>query len=349
MVKKLARMSRWQQIGAVAALGVLLLLFLSWLYRSRGSVLMILTPFAVSLVLAYLLSPVVLFLEQRRISRTLAIIVIYLVFAIFAFVVWVKVVPLLVEELQGLADEIPGYLQQLHDSVNHFQEDYRRFNLPVNVREMLDKNIDGIGEAVVDRLECLYQSAFEVIGGTLLMLLVPVLTYYILRDERYLKQSLIRLVPGRYRPRFLAMAGDINRSLGGFLRGSLLVSLAVGILTYIGFLIIGLKFPLVLAGIAGITNLVPIAGPVIGALPALLAALMQSTAQALKVLIITVAIQQVESQLIYPLIIGHSTGFHPLTIIFALLLAGKLFGFAGLILALPVIIMIRIFVKHLHE
>ncbi len=339
-------MSRWQQIGAVAVLGVLLLLFLSWLYRSWGSVLMILTPFAVSLVLAYLLSPVVLFLEQRRISRTLAITVIYLVFAIFVFVAWVKVVPLLMEELQELADEIPEYLQQLHDSINHFQDDYRRFNLPANIRDMLDKNIDGIGEAAVDRLERLYQSVFEVISGTLLMLLVPVLTYYFLRDERYLKRSLIRLVPGKHRPRFLAMAGDINRSLGAFLRGSLLVSLAVGLASYISFLIINLNFPLLLAAIAGITNLVPIAGPVIGALPALLIALLQSPFQALKVLIIIVAVQQAESQLIYPMIIGKSTGFHPLAIIFALLLAGKFFGVVGLILVLPAAIVIRTFVQH---
>lgn len=347
MTNKLARMPRWQQIGAVTALGVLLLLFAIWLYSCWSSILLVLVPFAASLVLAYLFSPVVLFLEQRRISRTLAIAVIYLVFAVIVFVAWVQIVPLLMEELQSLANELPGYLQQLHDSINLFQDNYQRFNLPPDIREMLDKNLDGLGEAATARLDRLYQSAFEVIGGTLLLLLVPVLTYYFLRDEQYLKRSLIRLVPRNYRRRFLAMARDINRSLGAFLRGSLLVSLAVWLLTYISFLIIRLNFPLVLAGIIGITNLIPIVGPIIGALPALLIALLQSPFQALKVLIIIVAVQQAESQLIYPLIIGRSIGFHPLTIIFALLFAGKLFGFAGLILALPAIIVIRIFFQHI--
>ena len=212
---------------------------------------------------------------------------------------------------------------------------------------MIDKNIDGFGDIFMDRLDRLYESAFGVIGTTLLLLLVPVLTYYILRDERYLKQSLINLVPKGYRRRFRSMAHDINCSLGAFLRGSLLVSLAVGILTYISFLIIHLNFPVVLAGIIGITNLIPIAGPVIGALPALLIALLQSPLQALKVMLIIVAIQQAESQLIYPSVIGRSIGFHPLAIIFALLLAGKLFGFMGLILALPVLITVRIFLQHL--
>ncbi|HHX87285.1 MAG TPA: AI-2E family transporter, partial [Firmicutes bacterium] len=327
--------------------GVLLLLFLIWLYYCWSSILLVFVPFMASLLLAYLLSPVVLFMEQRGISRPLAIAVIYLVFAIVVFVIWVRVVPMLLDELQGLANELPGYMQQLHSSLNRFQDNYQQFNLPPDIRELVDKNLDGLGEAVTARLDDLFQSAFEVLSGTLLLLLVPVLTYYFLRDERYLKRSLIRLVPKNYKQRFLFMARDINRSLGAFLRGSLLVSLAVGLLTCISFLIIGLNFPLVLACLIGLTNLIPIAGPVIGALPALLIALLQSPFQMLKVLIIVIAIQQVESQLIYPLIIGRSIGFHPLTIIFALLFAGKMLGFAGLILALPVMIVLRIFLQHL--
>ncbi|NMA92886.1 MAG: AI-2E family transporter [Firmicutes bacterium] len=347
MTNKLARMPRWQKIGAFAVLGVLLLLLLIGIYRYRSSLLLVALPFVISLVLAYLLSPLVLLMEQRRISRKVAIAVIYLLFALFIFIAWVRVVPLLAVELQSLGSELPGYLEQLQNIISRFQDSYRQFNLPSNIREMMDKNLDGLGDLFSARLERLYQSAVEVIGCTLLLLLVPVLTYYFLRDEQNLKRALIRRVPGKYRHSFLAIARDINCSLGAFLRGSLLVSFAVGLLTYICFLIIRLDFPLVLAGITGIMNLIPIIGPVIGALPALLIALLQSPFQALKVTLILVIIQQVEAQLIYPLIIGRSIGFHPLTIIFALLLAGKLFGFMGLILALPVIIVFRIFFRHL--
>lgn len=346
MINKLAQMPRWQKIGAIAAFGVLLLLFLIWLFNSY-SLWIILIPFIVSMLLAYLLSPVVLLMEQRYISRPLSIAVIYAVFAIILFVVWVQLVPSLTEELQNLAGELPGYLQQLHDFIDRFQSNYQRFNLPHDIRELVNKNLDGLGEYAIDRLDNVYQSVGEIISGAVLLLLVPVLTYYFLRDEQYLKRSLIRLVPKNIRRRFLYLARDINQSLGAYLRGSLLVSLAVGLLTYVSFLIIGLNFPLILAGIVGLTNLIPIVGPVIGALPALLFAIMQSPFQALKVLAIVIAIQQVESQLIYPLIVGRSIGFHPLTIIFVLLFAGKLFGFLGLILALPVMIVVRTSALHL--
>lgn len=349
MIKKLARMPRWQQIGATAAMGLLLLLFLIWLHRCWSSLVLVLVPFIISIFLAYLLSPLVQFLEQRHISRSFAIAVIYLLFTLIVFVAWVQLVPSLLEELQNLTDDLPGYLQKLHATINRFQDNYQRFNLPPDIRKMLDNNIDGLGDAVLARLDQLYESAFGIIGTTLLLLLVPVLTYYFLRDEKHLKQSLIRLVPRGYRLRFRAMAHDINCSLGAFLRGSLLVSLAVGGLTYISFLIIHLDFPLMMAGIVAITNLIPLAGPVIGALPALLIALLQSPLQSLKVLIIIVAIQQAEAQLIYPAVIGRSIGFHPLAIIFALLFAGKLFGFIGLILVLPSLITIRIFFHHFFK
>jgi predicted PurR-regulated permease PerM len=112
-------------------------------------------------------------------------------------------------------------------------------------------------------------------------------------------------------------------------------------------LILGVAFPLVLAIIVGITNLIPYIGPIIGAVPALLVALLEQPLLALKVLILIIVVQQVESQLITPYVIGRSVRMHPLAIILALLLAGKLFGIVGLILAIPTVIVLRILGKHL--
>ena len=127
----------------------------------------------------------------------------------------------------------------------------------------------------------------------------------------------------------------------------LLVSLVVGILSYVGLLVLKIDFPLVFAFILGITNLIPYVGPIIGSVPVLLVALLSSPGLAFKVLLMIVIIQQLESQLVAPIIIGRSTGMHPLAVILALLLGGTIFGFAGLILALPAAIALQITARHL--
>ncbi len=337
----------WQKGALAAAGGAAALLLLIWLIYRRQSLLMVLTPFLISLILAYLLLPLVRVMERRGISRLAAIVVIYLVFAIIVLVLCVRVMPLFLDDLQALALQLPEYASRLQELLTHLQEDYRRFNLPVYVRELIDNNIQGLGNLLTAELERSYNFLINLFGRVLLLLLVPVLTFYFLRDEALLKEKLLALLPYRARRRLVAMAVEIDIALGAFIRGALLVSLAVGLMTYVGLLILGVKFPLVLSIIVGITNLIPYIGPIIGAVPALLVALLEEPLLALKVLILIVVVQQVEAQLITPYVIGRSARMHPLAIILILLLAGKLFGITGLILAIPAAIAVRILVKHL--
>jgi len=337
----------WRKGATAVAGGVAALLFLIWVIYQRQSLLMVLTPFLISIVLAYLLLPLVRAMERRRISRIAAIVVIYLIFAIIVLLLCVRVMPLFLGDLQELALQLPGYASQLQELLTHLQEDYRRFNLPGYVRDLIDNNIQGLGNLLTAELERSYNFLIGLFGRVLLLLLVPILTFYFLRDEAILKEKLLALFPGRARRRLVALAVDIDTALGAFIRGALLVSLAVGLMTYIGLLILGVKYPLVLSIIAGITNLIPYIGPIIGAVPALLIALLEEPLLSLKVLILIVVVQQVESQLITPYVIGRSARMHPLAIILILLLAGKLFGITGLILAIPAAIVVRILVKHL--
>jgi predicted PurR-regulated permease PerM len=339
--------SSWQKGIATVAAGILALLLLVWVIYVRQSLFMVLTPFLISLALAYLLAPVVQYMERRKISRSIAIIVIYLVFAIVVFVFCVRVMPLFLDDLQEMVLQLPDYAERLQEILTHMQEDYRRFNLPDYVRELIDNNIDGAGELLTAQLERTYNFLINLFGRVLLLLLVPILTFYFLRDEAFLKEKLLALFPQRSRRRLISLAEDIDSAMGAFIRGALLVSLAVGLMTYIGLLILGINFPLVLALIVGITNLIPYIGPILGAVPALLVAILEQPLLALKVLILIVVVQQVESQLITPYVIGRSVRLHPLAIILALLLAGKLFGIVGLILAIPTVIILRILIHHL--
>lgn len=348
MKNELARLSPWR----LALLGVLGAVFvgLAWgAVRYREALAVVLLPFLVSLFLAYLLSPVVFLMERRRISRPAAIITLYLVFVIIIFVFCVRVMPSLLDDLQKLLDELPCYVGRVQGMIDHWQAHYRRFNLPPNIREIVDNNIAGMERVLTAQLERVYQLLLDLFSRALLLLLVPILTYYLLRDEEMFKKRIMFFLPAVLRPRFQGLCEEINRILGAFIRGAILVSLVVGLLYYVVFVIIGLNFPLILAFIGGVTNLIPLIGPILGAVPALLVAILDSPVQVLRVLVLIVVIQQVESQLIFPSIIGRCTGFHPLVVILALLIGAKLYGFAGLLLAMPAAIIIHIIIQHLFK
>jgi len=331
----------------VATAIIAALLLLGWVIHVRQALLMIFTPFLLSLILAYLLSPLVEIIERHKLPRPAAILVVYLVFSIIALVFSVRVMPIFLADLQDLIQRLPDYAFKLQQILIHLQEDYRRFDLPDYVLDLIDHNIQGLEEQLTAQLERSYNFLIGLFGRVLLLLLVPVLTYYFLRDEQSLKNSLLALFPRRSRRRLVSMAGEIDAALGAYIRGALLVSLAVWLLTYIGLLALGMNHPLVLSIIVGITNLIPYIGPIIGALPALMISILEQPLLSLKVLILMVVVQQVEAQLITPYIIGKSVRLHPLAVILILLAAGKLFGIAGLILALPVVIILRIICKHM--
>lgn len=349
MKEQISRLKPWQQ-GLLLLTGVLfIVLLVIWVIRVRQALFSALAPFLFALIVAYLLAPLVNGMERRRISRPVAIAVLYIVFALVAFVFCVRVVPLFLSDLQELARQLPSYAADLQGFLQRMEESYRRFNLPPNTREIIDYNINALSGALAAQMERFYNMIFSLFSSAIIFLLVPVLTYYFLRDEISFKKRFLYLFPPGWRRSIIAAAEEINIALGAFIRGTLLVSFAVAGLTYAGFLFLGVRFPLVLAMIMGITNLIPFIGPIIGAIPAWLVAFLDSPLLSLKVVLLIVIIQQVESQLIAPVVIGRSARLHPLTIILALLLGGKLFGFIGLLLAVPAALVLRTLGKHFRN
>lgn len=342
MKDKIARLKPWQQALLCLILGLVLVLLVIWIIAVRGALISSLGPFLAALIAAYLLSPLVNYMERRRISRPVAIAVLYLVFAIAIFIFCVRVAPLFLDDLRELAGQLPAYAADLQGFLFRIEEGYHRFNLPPNVRGIVESNIEALGDLLADQMEHLYSFLLSLFSSVIIIVLVPVLTFFFLRDENLFKRAFLLLFPPGCRRFIISAAGEINTALGAFIRGTLLVSVAVALLTYVGFIFLRVRFPLVLAVVIGITNLVPIVGPIIGAVPAWLVAFLDSPMLSLKVLLLIAVIQQVECHLIVPLVIGRSAHLHPLTIILVLLLGGKLFGFIGLLLAVPAALVLRI-------
>lgn len=335
----------WRNV-VLGAIFIAAFFMFPWLLRVAAPLLEVLEPFLLAIVIAYILNPLVVLFERRRVSRGLAILLLYAIFFALVFLAGVWTIPGLVTELQKLGERIPDYTVRAQAFITHLHSDYQRVNLPESLRVALDENIMLLQRGLQLLLERVTSTLLGIFSHLFLLLLVPLLVYYFLRDMEHLKRSLVVLFPARYRQRVMVAGSEIDVALGAYLRGVLLISFLVGFLTYLGLRLLGVDFALILGLIYGITNIIPYFGPLIGALPAVIIALLDSPAQALKVVVLMVAIQQVDSHLISPQILGRSLGLHPLIVVLALLVGGQLFGLIGLILGVPLAATLRILLRH---
>lgn len=335
----------WRYV-ILAALTVFALLSLPWLFKTAGPFLEILEPFIIAIIIAYILNPLVVVFEKRRVSRGLAILLLYAIFFAFVFLAGVWTIPGLIAELQKLMVMLPEYSEQAQAFIRHLYSDYQRFALPESLRVALDENIMFFQRSLQHLLERVTAALLGFFSHFFILLLVPLLVYYFLRDMDHLKHTLVALFPAKYRQRVLVAGSEIDVALGAYLRGLLLICFLVGLLTYLGLRLLGVEFALILGIIYGMTNIIPYFGPLIGALPAVFIALLDSPLLALKVVGVMVAVQQLDSHLISPQVLGRSLGLHPLAVILALLTGGQLFGLPGLILAVPLAAMLRIVLRH---
>ena len=336
------------------ALWLLMLAIVLWIvWNARWA----LFPFAVGGVLAYVLTPAVdrlaslaSFLpggtpEKNVISRGLAVLLVYLVILGVLTGVGVLVVPVALEQGAEFVDSFPELRMRAQDQVNSWLEQYRE-RVPENVRGRVDiaiaDNADRIGLAIAGHTA----DSFSVLTRTLAVifgfLIVPFWLFYALRDRHRFEDNFAAAVPTAARPDILNGIRIADALLGRYLRGQLLLAGVVAVMTFIGLTIIDVDLSIALAIFAGITELIPILGPWIGALPALLlVAASGDPEKILWVALLFVLVQQLENNLLVPRIQSQAVDLHPAIIILLLVAAGAVFGFIGLLLVVPLTALLR--------
>ncbi|NLJ34336.1 MAG: AI-2E family transporter, partial [Firmicutes bacterium] len=297
-------------------------------YKIRG----ILAPFIFAIILSYVFNPLLTFLEKHGFSRMGALIALYFALAGLLFISSTEVVPLVIDELDTFSENLPHYTSQVQEAINVLQEEYSQVGIPQSLRQALDDALGRGEEGLLDATGRIVDGCIGSITYLAGLILSPVIAFYILKDLTALKKTLVNGIPHRYRGDALALLQAIDETVGGFILGHVLVSILVGVLCATGLYLLQIDFALLLGLVAGITNFIPYFGPVIGAVPALFVALLKSPRHALYVLAMYTIIQQVESGILVPAIIGDRVGLHPLTVIFILLAGGELFGLLGLLL-----------------
>ena len=334
------------------------LYLIGWLLVHAGSAV---TPFIFGGVLAYLFLPLVNFFN-RWLPRWLAILAVYLLtFGILVLAV-ALVIPPLIAQIADLIRSLPD-IATIQREANRLLEEYEQLlaSLPPAVQAEIQSAITSAAAEGLNTLRANFVNYLQSIGQFLVnsvlsvvntvtfllgFFLIPFWLFYVLMDQRAGRDYLDRMIHPRLRADFWAMITIIDYDLSGYLRGQLILGTSVGLAAWIGLTalnIAGMKVPytVLLAVVAGVTELVPVIGPIIGAIPAILLGLADSPTTALAVTILYIAIQQLENHILVPRIIGESVGVHPAILMVVLVVCSQVFGLLGAILSAPLSAMAR--------
>lgn len=321
------------------------------LYRLSAT----LTPFLVSAILAYIADPLVDRLERRRLPRLGAVIIVFVALTAAVLVAVLALVPLVEQQVRTFLDKLPSYVQYVQTVVLPAVENVLGVSLTAldaaALRERLLAHWQSVGGWVGSALSLVTASGAGIVAWVVNLLLVPVVTFYLLLDWDLIVARIHNLVPPRYQAKAALLARETDEVLSSFLRGQLLIMLALGIMYSIGLLLVGLDLAVPIGLLAGLVSFVPYLGVIVGILVAGVAALLQFKAvlPLLGVAVVFTAGQLVEGMLLQPRLMGSRIGLHPVAVIFAVLAGGQLFGFFGVLLALPVAAMVMVWLRHLHE
>lgn len=303
-------------------------------------------PFFIALIISYLLHPIVTLLYKKGFPRSIAVLLIYFLFFGSLAVITAKAFPLLIEEIKEFVDDIPTMVQKFEGWMTTLRDGQNKL-LPDSFQNGIDSTIENLESRISAGIDNIFILITHTFGVLFTILLVPFVAFYMLKDYKLMEKAIMTFLPKRNRKELVRLARDIDEALGNYIRGQLIVCTIIGVLAYIGYLIIGLPYALLLASIVAITNIIPYIGPFIGATPAIFVGLTTSWKMTLSVLVVNIIIQIIEGNIVSPQVVGRKLHIHPLFIIMALLVGGQVAGIAGLILAVPIFAIFKVIIQHI--
>lgn len=351
---------------AASILFLLALLNMGAILNAIGKLFSILTPFIVGFVLAYLLNNFVKFFDNKvycvfnrkkkrpKLVRTLSVITSVLLFLGIIVALFYIIIPETYNSISNLVNNVPKYLEMLDDLTSQI---YENLNIQSDaVEDVLFswKNlILNASDSISQLLPGLLDLSVQITSGITNALIGFIISIYMLMKKELffaqLKKFLFAILPYNFTLRLIRLSRDSHKVFTGFITGKLLSSLIVGILCYIGMVIFGMPYALLISVIIGVTNIIPFFGPFIGAIPSAIIILLADPMMALWFIIFIIALQQIQGNVIEPRILGEVTGLSAFWVMFALLFFGGLFGVVGLLLGVPTFAVIYSIIRALIE
>ena len=333
-------------IGILALVSIFLAIAYFILLRSPISVLV--APLAIAAIVVYLLNPVVSFLERRGMRRIFGVTLVYVVFLVIVSTILRLLIPMISEQLTAFIDALPGYANTAIERANQLLA-----RLGYDVRISLDN--DEIARLIQENRQTIIGLIGGVrdIAGQILHVLVVlavgiILSIYLLLDLPKIQRGFMQMIPERVRPELTDILERISATLGGFFRGQLLVATFVGVASAVGLTIAGVPFGILIGLIAGILNLVPLIGPFLAMIPAVLVGLLSGQpSKALWAAIVLLVVQQIDNHVVSPNVMGRTVNLHPVTVMLALLAGAALAGILGMLVVIPSVAVAKVLIAAL--
>lgn len=310
----------------------------------------ILMPMVIALLLYYLFVPVIDFLEKHGVKRLWGVILLFLVLVgVLAGLIGIAI-PALQDQVVSLIESFPSFVESISNTVMGWIENIPASDsvdqliqtaeewagqLPQNIAQFLSNGVSGLSSVL---------SGLTNVVVTLVT--VPIVLFFLLKDADRFFNGLLGIAPPKWRTGFIRIASEINSQVGSYITGQLIIASSIGIMMYIGFLVIGLDYSGILAVVAGFTSIIPYIGPTLAFIPALVIALIDSWFMVVKLILVWLVVQFIDGNLIEPNVMGRQLNVHPLTIIIVLLVMGDLIGVFGLIFGVPIYAILKVLVVY---
>lgn len=321
---------------------ILLFIILRYIFHRFPVLPTTLAAIVISVVLSYIINPLVTYLETKKISRRLGVLIVYVGFILILVVLFLVVLPKTIEELRNLLISLPHLVNdvnlQILDLADHIEKvtNIDMSRILNNIQEGIEQYLNSVQTSLLDRLRFMASGMYAALGRMVSFVLILILTYYFTVDKNRIKVKMYKLIPSTYRSDILYLASEINTAMLEFVKGKLLLAVIVGVMTTIMLLILGVNFAVAIGLITIIADIIPYIGPFLAFVPAFFFSVMDSWTKAIWVSIFFVFLQWAENNLFAPKILGKRTGLHPAVVLLCIFVGGGTFGVIGMILSVPV-------------
>ena len=333
-------------------MGVIFLCKILNIFPILFTILSVVSPFFLGFIIAWLLNPIVNKLTDKGMRRGWAVALVYLMLIVLIYLFCLAIIPALVDQLNEMAKTAPELLLNVKDLINNiFVKLSNGTNIDMtNVKMQFMNYLEDFSKNLTTDLPSKIVSIVQgLISGVGKFLVGAVIGFYLLMNFNNVTKFLINMVPKKFKDDVEKLSNNISEVLFGFVNGTFLDSLILLVINIIGFSLIGLNAPVLFAVFCVVTNIIPYVGPYIGGIPAILVGFTQSPLIGTLILVFIVATQSIEGNFLHPIIMGRKMDLHPVTIVISLLIFEHFFGIMGMVVATPVVAVLKVIYVFLDE
>ncbi len=334
----------WMRISVVAG-------FLALLIAAP----VVLFPFTVSLVIAILLNPLAKWIHEhvklfgglKQLPYDVAILFSFAIFVAVIYMIIIHIFVPFITEFRAFIKGVPDMVVAVQQAIPELEKQFQLSVMPPEAKNFISRIIQDVGEYTLKIAQFSLSAIFSFASTVIELIVVPFITFYMMKKGNAFIQGFIGIFPDRFHGHLSRLFEEIHFVLNAYIRGQLLLSVIMAFVVFLGMWSMNIPYPLVIGLLAGVVEMIPLVGPIIGAIPPVLLGLMQGSAVMVKVIIFYVVVQQLDGHFFMPKLMGSIIDVHPVAIIAGVLIGGQLFGILGMMISVPLVAVLQILLRHL--